>query len=786
MARYLNPAKIGLLVLVELYVEGAVPSDAILPVLSFVTSHLMDHTTTKMSADQSERWSKAERTVGLVISVKDFEKLLGSYPFLMGMPGRRLWDQFLGKLWDINSLDALNNFFENLSSMLAKTKEERKRLAESGQPAEEDEGIKLSANSPFGTFVRRARLEYQRLRFHDCTELWKHFVRYRQPTASYLKRKIPGFGRLSFDNVLLMGEQEDWDHQSVMELASVAYGDMLTGDQSGSLPVSTDDIESLLEFQIEQMQKFGNRIPLEIKHQFHDLLNDSYLIPSLTHYLKFLDSWRAGDYPTAFDYLHRYFDYTMQNRDRLFYQYALMNLAVLQADFGCHKEAVAAMLETVSTARENRDMTCLNFALNWLFHFGRAHPDLVQSLESNSMLGTGKESLAFLRVKAKETGMWTLWSSVLLSEAKLILLNGDSVATAFESIVRSSHIIVERNMKNMFGSHLSLTSALWDRLGLSTLSTATCEVFLRCHARNSIFDDELKLTCRLALLLASRGRYDDALTKLEELEENSLRSWKPSQYWHKYRGVIKLKRDLYHNNLEGAERLLSQILQSKMDDLEPDMAFLVDTLHIDYLTRRGDLQAAFAKIDSMMSQLQDEKKDVVLRVKLLLLKAALLDKSGRPQRGFTTVMRAASISWGARLIPCLWQAIGSLSNILVSLAEFEAASQLLLAVIPRSLECETASLTAQLYCYLADAKMGLAGKCDPKSPKRAEYMTKALAAVQKSFDHYSSVEDINMQCQMMAKKAMIMKLTGDMVLAADYAAAYVSLRKTAESRSNGG
>jgi anaphase-promoting complex subunit 5 len=186
--------------------------------------------------------------------------------------------------------------------MLAKTKEERKRLAELGQPVEEEEGIKLSPNSPFGTLVRRARLEYQRLHFHDCTELWKHFVRYRQPTASYLKRKIPGFGRLSFDNVLLMGEQEDWDHESVMALASVAYGDMLTGDQSGSLPVSTDDIESLLEFQIEQMQskrlpdclcpyvliwpEFGNRVPLEIRHQFHDLLNDSYLVPSLTHYLK--------------------------------------------------------------------------------------------------------------------------------------------------------------------------------------------------------------------------------------------------------------------------------------------------------------------------------------------------------------------------------------------------------------------------------------------------------------------------------------------------------------------
>ncbi|KAJ4132775.1 APC5 protein [Fusarium falciforme] len=785
MARFLNPAKIGLLVLVELYVEGAVPSDAILPVLSFVHDHLTDFAPRSVSADQAERWGKAERTVSLIISIKDFEKLLGSYPFLMGMPGRRLWDQFLGKLWDINCLDAMHDFFDHLSRLLAKTKEERQRLAEVGHPVEDEGGVKLTPNSPFGTFVRRSRLEYHRLRFHDCTELWKNFVRYRQPTAQYMKRKLPGFGRMSFDNVLLMGEQEDWDHQSVMDLASVAYGDMLTGDQSSTVPVSADDIGSLLEFQIEQVQKYGNRIPLEIRHQFHDLLKDSCIKPSLTHYLNFLDAWRGGDYPTAFDLLHRYFDYTMSNRDRSYYQYALMNLAVLQADFGCHREALTAMLETVSTARENRDMSCLNFALNWLFHFGRAHPDLVRDLVSHSMLGTGKDNLAFLRVKSKETGMWTLWSAVLLSEAKLGLINGDSVAAAMESMVRSSHIVMVRNMKNMFGSHLALSAALWDRLGVSSMSSVACEVFLRCHARHSIFDDELKLSCRLAMMLAGQGRYDEALEKLEVLEENSLRSWKPSQYWHKYRGIIKLKRDLHHNNLEGADQLISQIVQSRDDDLEPDMAFIVDSLHVDYLIRRGDFQAAFAKIDRIMSQIQEERRDVVLKVKLLLLKASLLDKCGRTQRGFTAAMRAASISWEARNIPGLWEAIGAVSNILVSLSEFEAASQLLVAVIPRSLECDTASLSGQLYSYLADANMGLAGKCEPKSAKRVEYMTKALQAVQKSFDQYSQIEDMAMQCQMTAKKAMIMKLSGDMALAADYAAEYVALQKKAAALSLG-
>ncbi|POR32904.1 Anaphase-promoting complex subunit 5 [Tolypocladium paradoxum] len=463
-----------------------------------------------------------------------------------------------------------------------------------------------------------------------------------------------------------------------------------------------------------------------------------------------------------------------------------MNLAVLQADFGCHKEAISAMLETVSTARENRDMTCLNFALNWLFHFGRAHPDLVRDLESNSLLGAGKESMAFLRVKAKESGMWTLWSSVLLSEAKLALINGDSVATSLEYVARSSQVIVERNMKGMFGSQLSLFAGLWNRLGLTPLSNLISDIFLRCHARHSVFDDELKHTCRIALTLAERGQYDAGLQRLERLDENSLRSWKPRQYWHKYRGIIKLKKDLHHNNLDGAEELLAQLLQSKSDDLEPDMAFLVDSLHVDCLVRRGDLQAASIRVDGLIFKLQDESKDIALRVKLLLLKVSLLDKCGRPQRAFSTAMRAASLAWRARLIPCLWHAIGALSNILVSLGEFEAAIQLLTAILPRALECESSGLAARLYSYFADASMGLAGNVEPKSTKRTEYVTGALGAVQKAFDHYSAIEDVNRQCEMMAKKAMIMKLTGETALAADYAAAYVELRKSADALSLGG
>ncbi|KAI8225261.1 hypothetical protein K4K57_005732 [Colletotrichum sp. SAR 10_99] len=770
MARYLTPAKIGLLALVELYTDEHVPSTAIIPVLSFITSRLLDPDPQSLTTAASieNRWQKAESTVSLVIGIKDFEKLLSAHSVVVGLPGRKLWDTFLAKLWDINSLDALHEFFGRQSKCLVKSKEELRRLGIEGDAAAQEQlkraGITLSRNSPLGQFVRRSQLEFSRLRFHDVTQLWTDFVQYRQPTAGYLRRRNPSFGRLSFDNVLMTGDQADWDPEGVAALTSVVYGDMVSSGTPSAVPVSTDDIELLLEFQIDQMQKFGTRIPLELRNQFHDLLGDSFLVPSLRHYLNFLDAWKSGDYPTAFDFLHQYFDYTMQNRDRAFYQYALMNLAVLQADFGCYKEAVAAMLETVSTARENRDMSCLNFALSWLFHFA-------------------KESLAYLRVKAKETGMWMLWASVLLSEAKLGLANGESVATSIELMVRSSHLVVERNMKSMFGGQLSIMIALWDRIGLASLSAMNCEIFLRCHARHSTFEDELKITARLAQQLVARGKFDEALQKMETLDENSLRAWKPNQYWFKYRGIIKLRRDLHHNNLDGAEQLLAQLLQSKKDDLEVDMAFVIDFLHVDCLIRRGNLPEAFSKVESMLASLRDDKRDIQLRVRLMLLKVHLYDKCGRPQRGFTIAMRAASMAWRSRLVASLWQAIGAIANILTSLEEFEASIQLLNAILPRSLECDSAALAGQLYSFLADANMGMAGKMAPQSAKRREYLTRATGAIQKAFDYYSSIEDITRQCEMMAKKATIMKVAGDKVLAADYAAAYVALRKSAASLS---
>jgi len=453
-----------------------------------------------------------------------------------------------------------------------------------------------------------------------------------------------------------------------------------------------------------------------------------------------------------------------------------MNLAVLQADFGCYDEAVAAMMETVSTARENKDMPCLNFALNWLYHFGKAHPSIIKNADSTNMLGVEREGLVFLRVKAKETGMWTLWSSSLLSEAKLGLSNGESIATAFENILKSSQLVVDKNMKSMMGPQMAMYSSIWSRVGIVQLSRQYCEIFLNCHARTAVFEDTLRFTCRLAFLLAERGRYEEALERLDDLDENSLRSWKSNQYWLKYRGIIRLKRDLHRQNLDGASQLLSQLLQCNGEDADPDIEFEINTLHIDYLIRRTDFHAALSKIEALATNMKESGGDVGLRVKLLILKANLQSRIGRPQKGFSVAIRAASIAWRARLIPLLWAAMGTIANILNSLSEFTAAAQILIAVLPRALECESCGLSAQLYSFLVDAHMGIAGQ---HTDRRKENLTRCLEYIDCAFAEYKKLEDVKGVGEMMAKKAVVMRGVGEWSLAEDCASQYLDLKREA-------
>jgi anaphase-promoting complex subunit 5 len=203
---------------------------------------------------------------------------------------------------------------------------------------------------------------------------------------------------------------------------------------------STADTDTLLSFSIYQLQKLGSRVPTSLKHTLHQWLDSQSdsSAQSLQHFLAFFEYWRSGQYTMALESLHRYFDYSLAKTSsaseggasgngsgsvKVYYQYALLHLSVLHADFEAWGESVDAMEECIATARENQDQGCLNFALSWLLYLRQAHPDSATgSFEHLAKLVGGgnsdQDEIAFLKAKAREGRVWSLLSSTLLEEAK--------------------------------------------------------------------------------------------------------------------------------------------------------------------------------------------------------------------------------------------------------------------------------------------------------------------------------------------------------------------------------
>jgi anaphase-promoting complex subunit 5 len=247
--RYLNPAKICLLALIELYCEDAVGDEATLPVLEFITSHILPDN----SLQPDNPSDKADKIIDIVSSIKVFEQALRPLAAGVGIPGRSVWDIFLQRLWTIDSLHVLHSFLNARGALLEPSKEDLRQGYQDMLPRESAIVMRLSQGSPFAVFVSKAAFEFTRLRFQEMCTLWKQFVIYRQPSAAYMRRRNRSFNRLSFDSVLLSNEP-DWGGENTTRVAEVVYQDMVTGLKKASIPVTMDDLERLLDFQIDQMQ----------------------------------------------------------------------------------------------------------------------------------------------------------------------------------------------------------------------------------------------------------------------------------------------------------------------------------------------------------------------------------------------------------------------------------------------------------------------------------------------------------------------------------------------------
>ena len=185
-------------------------------------------------------------------------------------------------------------------------------------------------------------------------------------------------------------------------------------------------------------------------------------------------------------------------------------------------------------------------------------------------------------------------------------------------------------------------------------------------------------------------------------------------------------------------------------------------------------------LESLATSLKEGDFDIYQRIKVMIIKAQVYEVAGIPQKGFSVALRAAILAHHTKILPALWEAIGAICAILHSLKEFEGSMRLLESIMPQVLECEDCDLTARSFSLLADAHVGAAGTAKIGTLQRKEQLTKGLENLEMAFHEFSKIEDVRGQCEMLAKKATIMHLNDDSMLANDCAARYLAIRKGAK------
>lgn len=347
MPRYLTPVKINLLLLIDLYVSDQIPASVNPKILGYIASQVIQ------PSDHDNVVERHPQSLSSRSDVTTLSEHLAQWT--SQVPGRSVYDILLQRVWELNDLDALHVLFQHLGELVAPRTLTDAPGAEGGSTT----AAKISRASPLGQYIRRCCVEFTRLQFADVKALWHAFSLYREPSYDMWANRNPEAARQKEDTRPVWASGRA-DHQQ----------------SNGAYNASSEDVEMLLSHSVHALQKLGHRVPGELKSQlthFFDVSAEtsSEATQSLHHFLAFFEHWRAGQYTMALEALHRYFDYSLVAKGsaeqggreiggaagtgsvKVYYQYALLHLSVLHADFECWSESVDAMEECIATGKPN-------------------------------------------------------------------------------------------------------------------------------------------------------------------------------------------------------------------------------------------------------------------------------------------------------------------------------------------------------------------------------------------------------------------------------------------------
>jgi hypothetical protein len=133
-------------------------------------------------------------------------------------------------------------------------------------------------------------------------------------------------------------------------------------------------------------------------------------------------------------------------------------------------------------------------------------------------------------------------------------------------------------------------------------------------------------------------------------------------------------------NLAAANAHLSKLLPLTQTS-DPDLSHQISLLEIALFMHPSelDLPSAYRKITSLLAT----TSDLAQTLHLLTLKVGVFTAAGKPEKGFSIAVRAASRAERAGLVPVLLEALAALAEILNKVGEFGPAREVLEAALPQ-------------------------------------------------------------------------------------------------------
>ncbi|CAM0141242.1 unnamed protein product [Umbelopsis sp. WA50703] len=312
----------------------------------------------------------------------------------------------------------------------------------------------LDNHSVFGMFVRRCRVEYLKLSFEKTSELFAMFNSYRYGYTSFMSSQA--------------------DEQSMMGKKSALDSPLdINADYIGGW-VSNHDMARFLDREAQVLDKNGtsNVKPFELHDRLAFLQRHAPELVKACH-VRFLSCIRVGEYEGAIENLHRFFDFCLLNRETPLYQYALLNLAILEHKFGHRQKALAAITEALDVARENHDEDCLSQALSWLtFIESKNNSEVTQKFFFGDNTSKNK-NVAFLK------SMDMLW------DIKRNLQRGDAPRKVHENLIATSAIGTIHSLDRVFEFRNLLVASNWNQYGMGSVDERM--------ERNTMIDEKKKL-----------------------------------------------------------------------------------------------------------------------------------------------------------------------------------------------------------------------------------------------------------------------------------------------------